>query len=131
MAIVVTPDALRSSREALGLDRRRFAEKFGVGGGERRVRDMEAGLRNGLAAHIPGPLAILVNLAVHYGIVREALGIEEPRLPLTTHSQVNPPPVEPVERDGSPGREHVNLTVWPLVGGSAAMIPIAAPHPSE
>ena len=73
----MTPAELKSARHALGLSAESFARIFGVASG-RTVRGWETGERNGVAATVPTPIAILVRLALDMPAVRDRLGIAEP-----------------------------------------------------
>lgn len=70
----VTPAELKSARQRLGLSAEAFARIFGAHDG-RTVRGWEHGSRNGLPAHIPRSVEILVGLALELEPVRRALGI--------------------------------------------------------
>lgn len=65
----MTPAELKSARRALGLSAEGFARVVGVESG-RTVRRWEAGDRD-----IPGPVKVLVALALGSKAVRNALGI--------------------------------------------------------
>lgn len=71
----MTADELKAARERLGLSAQGFADTFGVADG-RTVRGWEAGQRNGHPHPVPGPIGLLVALALRFKEVRAFLKIE-------------------------------------------------------
>jgi DNA-binding transcriptional regulator YiaG len=65
----VTPDELKDARHALGLSAESFARVVNVESG-RTVRRWESGERD-----IPGPVQVIVDLALNIPAVRKRLGI--------------------------------------------------------
>jgi transcriptional regulator with XRE-family HTH domain len=59
----MTADELKAARHSLGLSAEAFARAFGIASG-RTVRGWESGERNGKAAPVPDPVALLVQLAL-------------------------------------------------------------------
>ena len=72
----MTPTELKSARARLGLSAEQFAKTFGAHDG-RTVRGWEHGERNGLPAHIPRAVDILVRLALEVPAARRWLGIAD------------------------------------------------------
>jgi transcriptional regulator with XRE-family HTH domain len=73
----MTPQELKAARQRLGLSTEAFARVFGAHDG-RTVRGWEHGSRNGLPAHIPRSIAILVTLALAVPEARAWLGVDAP-----------------------------------------------------
>jgi transcriptional regulator with XRE-family HTH domain len=76
--MTMTPAELKSARRSLGISQEQFAKVFGAHDG-RTVRGWEHGTRNGLPAHIPRSVNILVRLALEVPAARQWLGIAPKR----------------------------------------------------
>jgi transcriptional regulator with XRE-family HTH domain len=70
----MTPDELKAARAELGLTQAEFAKVFQVD--VRTVSGFETGVRNGRPSTIPGPLALIVGMALRNRTVRRELGIK-------------------------------------------------------
>jgi DNA-binding transcriptional regulator YiaG len=70
----MTPDEIRAARAELGLSQAEFARVFNID--LRAVGGYEQGRRNGRPSTMPGPLALLVRLALRHPMVRRELGIK-------------------------------------------------------
>lgn len=66
---LMSPDQFRDARYRLGLSQADFADLFGIAS-DRTVRRWEEGEKD-----IPGPVVILVELALKYADVRRHLGL--------------------------------------------------------
>lgn len=69
----MTPDEVKTAREALGLTQAGFAKAFQVS--PRAIGGWEQGMRNGREHAIPAPVALLVRFALKHPEIRRELGI--------------------------------------------------------